>query len=423
MAAADEGKTVKVRVTFTDDGETEETLTSEATAAVLLPLTASFEDVPESHDGSTAFTVELRFSEEVELSYRTLQGTGMEVTGGKVTSASRLEQGSNIGWEIVVEPETQETVAVALPADRACGTAGAICTDDGKRLSGRVEFRVAGPATVNSAPTGAPAIEGTARVGETLTASADGIADADGLTGAVFSWQWLAVDASAENASSETAIEGATEASYTLTEADAGKAVKVRVTFTDGLGTEESVTSEATESVAALAPGAPRELAVASLDDGEPVLALVWTAPESDGGSAITGYKVQWKSSSEEYDGTESSTRQAVVTDLDNLTYRIAGLTAGVEYTVRVMASNAVGDGAPAEATAAMADTLAATLSVGDAAPDPERFQVRVSFADAVSGLAVDELSATRVGGDAAAVSGLAEAEAGRAWTAAVATS
>ena len=39
-----------------------------------------------------------------------------------------------------------------------------------------------------------------------------------------------------------------------------------------------------------------------------------------------------------------------------------------------------------------------------------------------MSGLAVDELSATRVGGDAAAVSGLAEAEAGRAWTAAVAT-
>ena len=365
LAAADEGKTVKVRVTFTDDVETEETLTSEATAAVLLPLTASFEDVPESHDGSTAFTVELRFSEEVELSYWTLKGTGMEVTGGKVTSASRLEQGSNIGWEIVVKPETQETVAVALPAGRACGTAGAICTDSGthgKQLSGRVEFRVAGPATVNSAPTGLPAIEGTAQVGETLTASADGIADADGLTGAVFSWQWLAVDASAGDGSSETAIEGATEASYTPKPGDVGKTLKVRVTFTDGLGTEESVTSEATESVAALVPGAPRGLAVASLEDGEFVLALVWTAPESDGGSAVTGYRVQWKSGSEEYDGTESSTRQAVVTDLDNLTYRIAGLTAGVEYTVRVMATNTVGDGAPAEATATMADTLAPTL-------------------------------------------------------------
>ena len=46
-----------------------------------------------------------------------------------------------MGWEIVVEPKTQATVVVALPADRACGTAGAICTDSGqhgKRLSGRV---------------------------------------------------------------------------------------------------------------------------------------------------------------------------------------------------------------------------------------------------------------------------------------------
>ena len=58
------------------------------------------------------------------------------------------------------------------------------------------------------------------------------------------------------------------------------------------------------------------------------------------------------------------------MTELDNLTYRIAGLTAGVEYTVRVMASNAAGDGAPAEATATMADTVAPTpigLSVADA--------------------------------------------------------
>ena len=63
--------------------------------------------------------------------------------------------------------------------------------------------------------------------------------------------------------SSETAIEGATEASYTPKPGDVGKTLKVRVTFTDGLGTEESVTSEATESVAALVPGAPRGLAVA----------------------------------------------------------------------------------------------------------------------------------------------------------------
>ena len=40
----------------------------------------------------------------------------------------------------------------------------------------------------NTAPTGFPTISGTARVGETLTASETGIADADGLTGAAFAW-------------------------------------------------------------------------------------------------------------------------------------------------------------------------------------------------------------------------------------------
>ena len=47
----------------------------------------------------------------------------------------------------------------------------------------------------NSLATGAPTISGTAQVGETLTANTTGIADEDGLTNAVFSYQWLADDA------------------------------------------------------------------------------------------------------------------------------------------------------------------------------------------------------------------------------------
>ena len=47
---------------------------------------------------------------------------------------------------------------------------------------------------VNSAATGAPTIGGTARVGESLTASTSDIADADGLANASFTYQWLADD-------------------------------------------------------------------------------------------------------------------------------------------------------------------------------------------------------------------------------------
>ena len=66
----------------------------------------------------------------------------------------------------------------------------------------------------NSAPTGLPTISGTAHVGETLTASASGIADADGFANATFAWQWIANDGT-----SDADIAGATEATYTLTSA------------------------------------------------------------------------------------------------------------------------------------------------------------------------------------------------------------
>ena len=64
---------------------------------------------------------------------------------------------------------------------------------------------------------------------------------------------------------------------------------------------------------------------------------------------------------------------------------------------------------------------VAATLSVGDGAAEAGRFRLRIAFADAVTGLAVSDLAAARVGGDAAAVTELVEAETGRAWTAWVA--
>ena len=44
-------------------------------------------------------------------------------------------------------------------------------------------------------------------------------------------------------------IFGATATAYTLADADAGSAIKVRVTFTDDAGNDESLTSAATELV------------------------------------------------------------------------------------------------------------------------------------------------------------------------------
>ena len=101
------------------------------------------------------------------------------------------------------------------------------------------------PPPANRPATGAPAITGTARVGETLTADISGISDADGLDNASFSYQWLAADAE---------IAGATGSTYTLAGADLGKAVRVRVSFTDDGGHGEVLTSVATATVSARPP-------------------------------------------------------------------------------------------------------------------------------------------------------------------------
>ena len=94
---------------------------------------------------------------------------------------------------------------------------------------------------VNSPPTGAPTISGTAQVEETLTADTSSIGDSDGLNDVSYSYQWLADD---------TDILGATDSSYTLTDAEEGKTIKVRVSFTDDQGSSESLTSAATAVVA-----------------------------------------------------------------------------------------------------------------------------------------------------------------------------
>ena len=148
LASSDEGKAIKVRVSFTDDAGNEETLTSAATAsvaAVPVPLTAQFRDTPGSHDGQAEFTFELRFSEHFGLGYKKLRDHAFTVTGGDVTNARRLEQGSNVRWEIKVKPDGDADVTVVLPQTTKCEDRGAICTGDGRKLSNRTELAVKGP--------------------------------------------------------------------------------------------------------------------------------------------------------------------------------------------------------------------------------------------------------------------------------------
>ena len=236
-------------------------------------------------------------------------------------------------------------------------------------------------------------------MGEVLTASTDGIADEDGLAGVTFAYQWIANDGT-----DDTDIEGATGATHEVAPAQVGKTLKVRVTFTDVGGTKETLTSAAT--AAARAPDAPGGLTAATAVGREGELDVSWSAPASDGGAEVTGYKVQWKSGSEAWDGTASSSRQAAVSDPAVLSHRITGLTVGTAYTVRVMAVNVAGDGAATETTATARDRVVPAFT--DASVNGTTLTLTFSEAlDANSKPPADAFAVT-VAGDARTVSEVA---------------
>ena len=81
-------------------------------------------------------------------------------------------------------------------------------------------------------------------MGETLSADTSGIADANGLTNAQFSYQWMRNDGN-----TDTNIVGAIGQTYTLTTDDVGQAIKVEVSFADDHGYSESLASTATAAV------------------------------------------------------------------------------------------------------------------------------------------------------------------------------
>ena len=300
LAAADEGKAVKVRVSFTDDAGNDESLSSAATSAVAAAPVAA---APVENSPATGAP--------------TISGTAQV---GETLSASTSGISDADGL-------TNATFSYQWLADDSgiSGATGSSYTlveaDEGKAVKVRVSFTddadndesLTSAATTavaprpNSAASGQPTISGTAQVGETLTAGTSGIADADGLDSAVFSYQWLADD---------TGISGATGSSYTLVDADEGKAVKVKVSFTDDAGHSESVTSTATTVVApkpnSAASGQPTISGTAQV--GETLTAGTSGIADADGLTNAT-FSYQWLADDADISGATGSSYTLVDAD------------------------------------------------------------------------------------------------------------
>ena len=113
-----------------------------------VPVTASFGNMPAEHDGST-FTFDLSFSENVAAGYARIRDHAFSVNGATIKKAQRKTQGSNQNWTVTVDPTGNGGVSITLPETTNCSNAGAICTDDGRKLNHSTSDSVQGPVGIS----------------------------------------------------------------------------------------------------------------------------------------------------------------------------------------------------------------------------------------------------------------------------------
>ena len=111
----------------------------------LAPLTASFENVPDEHDGKAGFTLDVRFSEPLGTGASGPTAASFDRYAGKVEEVEDL--GSGV-WRVKVQPGSWRDVTVGLTGGRDCSAAGAVCTADGRALENTVEASVGGPVRI-----------------------------------------------------------------------------------------------------------------------------------------------------------------------------------------------------------------------------------------------------------------------------------
>ena len=206
LVAADEGKTIKVKVSFTDDADNDERLTSAATGEVEArpnrpatgrPMISGTAQVGETLTAETSDISDADGLTNVSYGYQWIANDG--------TADTDIQDATGSTYALVSANEGK-TIKVRVSFTDDAANEETLTSTATEAVSFAVQQQIA-----NSPATGAPAVTGTAQVGETLTADTTGIADADGLTNVSYSYQWVRNDGS-----SDTDIQDATGSTYTL---------------------------------------------------------------------------------------------------------------------------------------------------------------------------------------------------------------
>ena len=251
-------------------------------------LALKLTEKPPTVPGAPVLTATANGETQIDLSWT------VPDTGGKSLDKYSIDVSTNGGTTWSPLADTSATITTHSHTGLTAGTTRhyrvAAVNTIGTGAWSNVDSATTEAAVVANTPaTGSPVITGTAQVGQSLYASLGSVADADGPSIIVASYQWIRVDGA-----TETDITGATITPYTPVADDVGKQLKVRASFTDDLGNPESRTSAATQAVAAAGNNAPEftegtstTRSVAENTAGSRNIGTAIAATDADGGDTL----------------------------------------------------------------------------------------------------------------------------------------
>ena len=281
-------------------------------------------------------------------SLRTFTITGTAATGAGINavdaywgSGSRYFGGTSLSngtWSLVGSVPGDGVYALQASAVDEANNASPLST----ALTVTVDSTP--PASALTSPATGATVSGTVNAAATASDSGSGVASVafavDGVTKAT------------DTASPYT------YAWNTTTVANGQHTVTETATDVAGNKTTSSVTVTVQNGSGPTVPGAPTLTAATA---GNNSVAIAWSAPSSNGGSAITGYKV--------YRGTTSG-GETLLTTLGNITsFTDATAANGTTYYYKVSALNAVGEGATSNELFAKPATVPGAPTLSGAAP------------------------------------------------------
>ena len=257
--------------------------------------------------------------------------------GGAAITGYRIEVSSGGSWTVAVA-DTGATATSRLMTGLTNGTG--------------YQFRVA---AINTAGVGPASADSTPITPRTVPGAPTGVSGIPGDAQVQLSWTAPGSDGGA--AITGYRIEVSSGGSWTVAVADTGATATSRLMtgLTNGTGYQFRVaaintagvgpaSADSTPMTPRTVPGAPTGV---SGIPGDAQVQLSWTAPGSDGGAAITGYRIEVSSG--------GSWTVAVADTGATATSRLmTGLTNGTGYQFRVAAINTAGVGPASEPSAAL---------------------------------------------------------------------